>query len=492
MGTALAPAPRPGAVVATPRQREFLDAVFSGRYRFLAYGGAIRGGKTFALLLAIFALCRVFPGSRWAIVRKDLPTLKRTTVPSFNKVRALLGGFCGPINQSTWTATCANGSEIVFFSESLQEDPDLDRWKGLEVNGFGLEEANELSDKSFQKAIERAGAWIVPDGREQPPPFILLTFNPASNWVRHTFYEPHRHGTLAAPWYFLPATIDDNPHVPSDYRATLEHMDADEYQRFVRGDWDAIGGRFFAELALKSHVVPRDALPADLPPWWTYWGAFDWGFRHNAVYGAFAEDGDGQRYLLDSVWAHRLTDEEQAERIVGADVPRAALRLVYAGSDAFNKRMAHAAHPESVADVFARNGILLRPAYTERVGGWRVVRQHVATRQPDGAVGVPQLLLVDTPGNRRVLQSLLDCAPDPNKPEDVEKFDADEKGRGGDDGSDMTRYGLATRVRTPREPEGPPISAWSPEALTTEAERRKVHVTPPGRKVPVDSDWGEW
>jgi hypothetical protein len=482
-----------GAIVATDRQRQFLEAVFSGRYRFLAYGGAIRGGKTFALFLAIFALCRVFPGSRWAIVRKDLPTIRRNTLPAFNKVRAMLGDFCAPVNGSDWTATCRNGSQIVFFPESLQEDPDLDRWKGLEVNGFGLEEANELAYKSFNKAIERAGAWIVPNDGEQPPPLILSTFNPASNWVRHTFYEPHRQGTLEAPFYFLPATIADNPHIGAEYRESLTHMEADEYKRFVEGDWDAIGGRFFANVSAKTHLVPRESLPETLPNWWTYWGGYDWGFRHNAVFGAFAEDPDGQRYLLDSVWSHRLTDDEQAERIVEtAEVPRAALRTVYAGSDAFNKRQAHAAAPESVADVFQRHGILLRPAYVERVGGWRVLRQHFATKQPDGTQGTPGLVIVDTPGNRRTLQSLLDCAPDPNKPEDVEKFDADEQGRGGDDGADMTRYALATRVRQSKAPEGPAISAWDPKALEAEREQRKVGWQPARKPVLVDPAFGEF
>ena len=90
----------------TAKQTEAAEAVLSGDYTQILYGGAIRGGKTVWLLETIFLLCRVFAGSRWAIVRKDLPTLRRNTIPSFNLLRP--ERFVGAINQSDWTARCSN------------------------------------------------------------------------------------------------------------------------------------------------------------------------------------------------------------------------------------------------------------------------------------------------------------------------------------------------------------------------------------------------
>jgi phage terminase large subunit len=464
--TAAAPARR--QIAATPAQATYLErvceaaagAVAPGQvapYRYLGYGGSVGGAKTWAVILAVAVLCKMFPGSHWTVVRKDLPTLKRTTLQSYAQVRALFGGdFLGPVNRSTWVATTANGSQILFFTESLDVDPDLDRWKGLETNGFVLEEANELAYKSFAKAIERAGRWkIMPTAERptptQPSPLILLTFNPSPGWVKYTFWEPWRNGALAAPFFFQRASIDDNPHLSAEYLDSLKSLPPEEYRRFVEGDWDAVSGRFFTELDARTHLIPRSALPEHLPPWWAQWMGGDWGFRHNAVYGFFAQDADGTRYLLDSVWCHRLSDREQAERI--RDTARelgteAALACAYLGGDAFNRRQAHSAQPESVADVFEAYGIYGVPAYTERVGGWRVVRQGLAHTPADGdkAAVPPSFRIVDTPNNRRVLETLLALTPDPDKPEDVEKVDADEQGRGGDDGGDMTRYGLASRA----------------------------------------------
>jgi hypothetical protein len=143
-----------------PRQREFQDALASGEYLYLMFGGAIKGGKTILLLSIVIVLCKIFPGSRWAIVRKDLPRIKKNVLPVWEKVRPK--NFIGELNRQEMTASCANGSLVLFFAENIDRDPDLDRWKGLDVNGFVLEEANELHENSYNKAIERAGSWIIP------------------------------------------------------------------------------------------------------------------------------------------------------------------------------------------------------------------------------------------------------------------------------------------------------------------------------------------
>lgn len=246
----------------TPLQTTFLEAALSGKYSYLATGGAIRGTKTFMLLATIIVLCRIYPRSRWAIVRDSMTTLRRNTLPSFEKLRETLGGWIGELHQGTWTYTCANGSQIVIFAESVEKDPDLDRWKGLEVNGFALDEANELLYKSFLKSIERAGSWIIPPtmkqaqameearlrgepdwqkyGPPQPDPLVLLSFNPADNWVRDVFYDPWDAGTLKEPYYYLPATIFDNPYATDKYKESLKNLPPQEYARFVLGKWGAI------------------------------------------------------------------------------------------------------------------------------------------------------------------------------------------------------------------------------------------------------------
>lgn len=234
---------REPSFTATPKQEVFAEAVFSGKYLYLALGGGIRGTKTWGTLAIIFLLCRIYPGSRWAVVRKDLPTLRRNTLPSIAKLRMTAAGFVGDINQSTWSYLCSNGSEILLFPESFQTDPDLDRWKGLEVNGFLLEEANEMAEASANKAIERAGSWIIPatpmnPHPKQPPPFVFFTFNPCANWPRTWFYEPSENGTLEPPFFYLPSTAADNPYIPDEVREAWKNLPPAEYERFIMGSWE--------------------------------------------------------------------------------------------------------------------------------------------------------------------------------------------------------------------------------------------------------------
>lgn len=447
---------RSPAFVTTPAQQQFAEAMLSGKYRYMAYGGAIRSGKSALAIILAQTLCKIYPKSRWAIVRKDLPTLKRNVIPTFEKFR--IKSFMDPINFAWWTATAKNGSQIIFFPESAEGDADLDRWKGLEVNGFFPEEANELHEASWHKMIERAGAWVVPDGGNQPSPLIVPTFNPSAGWVKRVFYDPWKAGTLVAPYYFQMATIQDNPHLPTEYVESLKSMPEREYKRFVEGDWSFISGAFFDELSADSHLTRSRKIPnpgmewATLPEWWTYWGAYDWGFRHPAVGMAFAKDGDGQTYLLDTVKMHRLGDEEQAEKMAAA-LPPQCLRSVYAGHDAFNVRQAHAVSVETTADVFARHGIYLSKANTARRQGWAALRRALTKKQSDGSHGTPRLLICDTPGNRWAIERLLELTTDPADPEDVLKVDANEDGEGGDDAGDCARYGTLVPGTTATAPE---------------------------------------
>jgi len=95
------------------------------------YGGAIRGGKTFAGIGALLLLAKMYPKSKWCIVRDTLQTLKRTTIPSFNKVCPQ--SFIKSYNQDTQTVTLSNDSQIIFMGENYADDKELNRFKGLEV-----------------------------------------------------------------------------------------------------------------------------------------------------------------------------------------------------------------------------------------------------------------------------------------------------------------------------------------------------------------------
>jgi hypothetical protein len=243
------------------KQEEFLEAVFSEKYSFVLYGGAIRGGKTYALLALFILLSKIYPGSRWAIVRADLPTIKRNLYPSWEKIKPV--NFIKHHDKELHTVTFTNSSQLIFFPESFDTDKELNRWRGLEVNGFGFEEINECQQVSLSKAFERAGSYIIKGAKRQPPPIVVATSNPSFGWVKKEIYEPWENGTLNPKWKYIQSRIYDNipliEEQPLYLQSLKDNLNRFEYEVFVEGNWNVqlkTGGEFYKCFELNSHIGP--------------------------------------------------------------------------------------------------------------------------------------------------------------------------------------------------------------------------------------------
>lgn len=238
----------------SPKQTEAMLALESGLYNFILYGGAIRGGKTVFGLSALLVLCRIYPRSRWCVIREDMEKIRTTTIPSFRALEP-----SGQLKQSPYEYTHPNGSIILFKSENFAQDKDLDWMKGLEVNGFLFEEINECQQKTFNKGFERAGSWVIKHAKEQPKPIILATCNPTFGWVKEVVYDRWENGTLPQKWKYIPAKITDNPHLPQEYIDNLQNLPRFEYMVFVEGNWNVqlkTGGEFYKCFEINRHIKP--------------------------------------------------------------------------------------------------------------------------------------------------------------------------------------------------------------------------------------------
>lgn len=238
----------------TPKQLEAFQALQSEKFNFILYGGAIRGGKSVWGLCSLLVLCEIFPGSRWCVVRENTDRIRTTTVPSFLKLSP-----SGKLRQNPYEYRHHNGSTILFKGENIDRDPDLDAFKGLEVNGFLFEEINECQEQTLNKGFERAGSWIIPNAKYQPFPVILATCNPTNGWIKDKIYIPWKENRLPEKWVYIPAKITDNPHLPQEYIENLKNLPRYEYEVFVEGSWDVqlkTGGEFLKGFELDRHVKP--------------------------------------------------------------------------------------------------------------------------------------------------------------------------------------------------------------------------------------------
>ncbi len=222
-----------------PKQADYFNSILGSAhgvypYKYFAYGGAIRGGKTYVTLAAIITLANKYKGSKWHCIRNDMPVLQATTIPSFEKLIRGSGNWKANRDKSNLFFYNKYDSKIFFKGENLKSDPELIDFLGLETNGIFLEQAEEISEKMWDMAIQRSGSWYIDP---MPPAFIFLTFNPTQTWVKQKFYIPWVNGELKPPFYFEGALPKDNPFVTADQWDSWTRM-ADRYQKqFIEGDW---------------------------------------------------------------------------------------------------------------------------------------------------------------------------------------------------------------------------------------------------------------
>lgn len=244
----------------------------------MLYGGAIRGAKTIWLCIVFAQLAKLYPNSRWVIMRSDRPKITTNLLPAISFIYSKPGirEYISSKNSASLTYTFENGSVVQLFSESYTHDKEMNRFHGLEVNGFGLDELTEFQEQTLDKCFERAGSWLNAEPSmfgKKPRPLVLATANPNKNWVKKRIVDPWVLGALPQGWEYIQAKVTDNPFIPKSYLTNLKkNMTPANYQRFVDGDWDYVesnGHEWIYQFNYTSHVRHVPYLP-NLPTFLTF------------------------------------------------------------------------------------------------------------------------------------------------------------------------------------------------------------------------------
>ena len=161
--------------------------------------GGTRSGKTWAIIQWIIVKC-LENKEDVTIVRKTIPSLKRTVMKDFKDVMQTLGIWNeNDFNISDRIYTFYNDSVIQFISTD-----DAEKLRGLKSTILWLEEANEIDEESyFQLQIRCTGP-------------IVLSYNPTISpyhWIRQQ-QEVTRYFT----------TYKNNPYLESTVRKAIEEL----------------------------------------------------------------------------------------------------------------------------------------------------------------------------------------------------------------------------------------------------------------------------
>ena len=203
------------------------------------YGGGARGGKSRLLASWLVVECISKPGSAWLLGRNELKRLQQTTLLELLAVLEELGipkeSYLYNIQQSLITFT--NGSRIFLYDLGyMPSDPNYDRIGSLNLTGAAIDEAQEVQFKVIN--VLRGRFSLVEKWGWKTIPKILMTCNPARNWIYTEYYKPWKSKTLQANRKFVPALVGDNPTVPQSYIDFLKQSDPVTVARLLDGNFE--------------------------------------------------------------------------------------------------------------------------------------------------------------------------------------------------------------------------------------------------------------
>jgi len=202
------------------------------------FGGSAGGGKSFFGCAWLILNCINYPGTRWLMGRSKLKALKQTTLNTFFEV-------C-----STWTLNethynyNAQSGEITFYNGSViilkdlflyPSDPNFDSLGSLEITGAFIDEVNQITEKAKNIVSSRIRFKL---DQYKLIPKILMSCNPAKNWVFDQFYKKSKSNQLEDYKKFIPALVTDNPNISKHYINQLHKLDEISKRRLLLGEWE--------------------------------------------------------------------------------------------------------------------------------------------------------------------------------------------------------------------------------------------------------------
>lgn len=420
-----------------PRQLEFMRA----KARYIAYGGARGGGKSWAVRVKATLLALNYGGIKILILRRTFPELYENHI---RQMKILLGQSAQWRSQDK-SFTFPNGSVIKFGY--CKAESDVLQYQGQEYDVIFMDEATQFTEYQY------ATLTATVRGANGFPKRMYLTCNPGGvghAWVKRLFIDrDYTSSERPEDYVFIKATVYDNSVLMEndpDYVHMLENLPDGLREAWLLGSWDVFAGQYFTEWEPDVHVVQSFPVPLS----WRRYFAMDYGLDMLAAY-VIAVDPYNRAYVIREHYESGLiiSDAAQAVKELCADED---IYQYFAPPDLWNRNRDTG---RSVAEIFMEHGINLSQTDNERINGWMDMHEYLRVS-------------VDEMGQRSAglrifadCRNLIRCIPllqfDEKKPNDV-ATDPHELTHA----PDAIRYFCAGRpYAAPPEPKKPLTLPWA-------------------------------
>lgn len=390
-----------------PRQELF----FAARERFVCYGGARGGGKSWCVQHKSVLMAARYPGIRALILRRTLVELRENHI---RPMRRLLRGVA-EYRATDKTFEFPNGSLIAFGY--CDDESDADQYQGQEYDVIFMDEATHFTE--YQYATLTAAL----RGANDFPKRMYLTCNPGGvghAWVKRLFIDrDFRDGERPEDYVFIPAKVTDNlilMQKDPEYVRRLDNLPRGLREAWRDGSWDVFKGQFFTEWNREAHVCA-----AFVPPdWWRWYVSVDYGLDMLAAL-LIGVDESGAAWVVGEVYEGRDLGEGHDGLIV-SEAAKAVRELAegyrvtayLAPPDLWNARQETG---KSVADIFAEHGVFLTKTSNDRVDGWLAVKEWLKVRRCEDGAERPRIRFF--PNCRNIIRTLPLLQYDERRPNDA-------------------------------------------------------------------------
>lgn len=457
-----------------PKQALF----FKAKGRYINYGGARAGGKSWAMRNKFVLLCGRYSGIQCLLLRRTLPELQENHVQPL--LRLLKG--VATYNKQEKVFNFPNGARLKLGY--CANENDVLQYQGQAYDVIGLEEATMFTEFQFNclRESNRSSGLMS----ESFAPRMYLTCNPGGvghHWVKRLFVDrKYKDKERPEDYTFIPASVYDNSvfmERDPDYVAQLESLPEKRRKMMLLGEWDVAEGAFFEEFVddpdhyedrIKTHVIA----PFEIPDGWKIYRSFDWGYNKPFSCGWWAVDYDGVAYRILELYGCTKNDNEGV-RWTPPQVFAEIHRIETEHRWLKGKKIQGIADPaiwdaetgESIADVAAKHQVYFSQGDNKRIAGWMQVHYRMAFDEN----GYPMMYIFNN--CKAFIRTIPLLQYDEHK---VEDLDTD----GEDHIADEMRYFLMSRPIAPRVKAQPDEYEKSPLKMFLDIPKEDL-VAPPSR-----------
>jgi len=282
----------------------------------MCYDGGARSGKTYLIIKAIIGRAILSPGSRHLVARYRLNHLrmtvwKQTLIPCLRDF-GLIENYDYWINESDHIIKFRNEAEI--YGAGLDDSDRVEKIMGSEFNTIFINEATQISYKTFQKLVTRL-SFIRPGMHNK----LIVDSNPRNrfHWIYKYFVlrqdpetgEPLRESRMnrmvRRNWSPL-----DNPFLPEEYVQRLSELTGVERQRLYEGLWVDVEGLVYP---MFEDIIVE---PFKIPDKWPSAGTVDFGYTNPFFFGwLYYDESNEIWYLTDELYEVEKTVRLHCEEI---------------------------------------------------------------------------------------------------------------------------------------------------------------------------------